>query len=163
MGASPVMAPFAAMGRSAGLHVSSGLRPGAITASGHLSDHAIGKALDMSDGPASMATFFRMLIGNPRVKQAFYDPLGSIFGGIVFFHDEEPSYSALNPSGAATSVEAWSVAAGRPQLAPTMRAVASAFQDLHVTPALSVTACESRQPPSTNANAIGAAFTINTR
>jgi hypothetical protein len=28
-----------------------------------------------------MAGFFRSLIGNPLVKQAFYDPLGSIFGG----------------------------------------------------------------------------------
>jgi hypothetical protein len=33
-------------------------------------------------GSASgMAGFFRSLIGNPAVKQAFYDPLGSIFGG----------------------------------------------------------------------------------
>jgi len=28
-----------------------------------------------------MASFFRWLIGQTDVKQAFYDPLGSIFGG----------------------------------------------------------------------------------
>lgn len=83
MGALPVMAPFAAQAARYGLHVSSGLRPGAITKHGTLSDHAVGKALDVADGPAGMAAFFTSLIGNPRVKQAFYDPLGSIFGGVL--------------------------------------------------------------------------------
>jgi hypothetical protein len=35
-----------------------------------------------------MAGFFRALIGNPRVKQAFYDPLGSIFGGALSSYRE---------------------------------------------------------------------------
>jgi hypothetical protein len=81
MGASPVMMPFAAMGQALGLRVTSGLRPGAVTANGTPSDHGFGKALDMADGPSAMAAFFKALIGNPSVKQAFYDPLGSIFGG----------------------------------------------------------------------------------
>ena len=80
-GASSVMQPFANRAASFGLSVTSGLRPGARTKHGTLSDHALGKALDVADGPAGMAMFFRSLIGNPRVKQAFYDPLGSIFGG----------------------------------------------------------------------------------
>jgi hypothetical protein len=84
MGALPIMGPFASQAAAYGLRVTSGLRPGAITASGKLSDHAVGKALDVSNGynTPQMAAFFRALIGNPRVKQAFYDPLGSIFGGV---------------------------------------------------------------------------------
>lgn len=81
MGASPVMAPFAMAAASHGLSVTSGLRPGAITANGTPSDHAIGKALDVAGSAAGMASFFKALIGNRSVKQAFYDPLGSIFGG----------------------------------------------------------------------------------
>jgi hypothetical protein len=88
MGASPVMAPFAASAAGYGLHVTSGLRPGDITTHGTLSDHARGKALDLSntykgdpDGTPEMASFFKSLLGNRSVRQAFYDPLGSIFGG----------------------------------------------------------------------------------
>jgi hypothetical protein len=83
MGASAVMGPFAAAASRFGLVVTSGLRPGAITANGTPSDHGYGKALDVSNGvnTPEMAAFFRSLIGNPSVKQAFYDPIGSIFGG----------------------------------------------------------------------------------
>jgi phage-related protein len=81
MGARPEMGPFAAMAASFGLRVTSGLRPGAITANGTPSDHGIGKALDVAGSASSMATFFSRLVGNRSVKQAFYDPLGSIFGG----------------------------------------------------------------------------------
>jgi hypothetical protein len=81
MGALPSMMPFAVAAQGVGLRVTSGLRPGAITANGTPSDHGIGKALDVA-GPASgMAAFFNSLLGNSSVKQAFYDPLGSIFGG----------------------------------------------------------------------------------
>ncbi len=81
MGANPIMAPFAAAAAQFGLGVTSGLRPGAITANGTPSDHGIGKALDVAGSAAGMAGFFKALLGNPAVKQAFYDPLGSIFGG----------------------------------------------------------------------------------
>lgn len=81
MGASPVMSPFAAAGIAHGLQVTSGLRPGARTRHGTLSDHAVGKALDLAGPASSMAAFFKALVGNAAVKQAFYDPLGSIFGG----------------------------------------------------------------------------------
>jgi uncharacterized protein with HEPN domain len=83
MGARPEMMPFAISAQGLGLRVTSGLRPGAITANGTPSDHGIGKALDLSNGynTPQMAAFFKSLIGNPAVKQAFYDPLGSIFGG----------------------------------------------------------------------------------
>jgi hypothetical protein len=81
MGALPIMTPFAQAAMGYGLRVTSGLRPGAITANGTPSDHGVGKALDVAGTAAGMAGFFRSLIGNPLVKQAFYDPLGSIFGG----------------------------------------------------------------------------------
>jgi hypothetical protein len=83
LGARPELAPFALAAAAHGLRITSGLRPGAITASGRLSDHAIGKAIDVSNGvnTPQMAAFFNSLVGNSRVKQAFYDPRGSIFGG----------------------------------------------------------------------------------
>ncbi len=81
MGANPIMTPFAATAAGFGLRVTSGLRPGAITANGTLSDHAVGKALDVAGSPAAMAGFFKSLVGNRAVKQAFYDPLGSLFAG----------------------------------------------------------------------------------
>jgi TP901 family phage tail tape measure protein len=81
MGANPEMMPFAVGAQGLGLRVTSGLRPGAITANGTLSDHARGKALDVAGSAFSMGAFFDSLIGNRAVKQAFYDPKGSIFGG----------------------------------------------------------------------------------
>jgi hypothetical protein len=81
MGARPELMPYAQAAAGYGLSVTSGLRPGAITANGTPSDHGIGKALDVAGSASGMAGFFRSLIGNPAVKQAFYDPLGSIFGG----------------------------------------------------------------------------------
>lgn len=83
-GALPIMGPFAQQAAAYGLHISAGRTDHAkYTKSGKVSDHWYGKALDEA-GPASgMAAFFSSLIGNPRVKQAFYDPLGSIFGGVL--------------------------------------------------------------------------------
>lgn len=76
---------FLASARGMGLSLTSGYRPGAITANGTPSDHGRfpSKAIDVSNGfnTPQMAAFFMSLIGNPRVKQAFYDPIGSIFGG----------------------------------------------------------------------------------
>jgi hypothetical protein len=81
MGARPEMMPFAVAAQGVGLRVTSGLRPGAITANGTPSDHGFGKALDVAGSASGMAAFFNSLLGNGAVKQAFYDPLGSIFGG----------------------------------------------------------------------------------
>ena len=70
--------------RAAGLTLTSGYRPGAITANGTPSDHGRfpSRAIDVAGAAASMARFFMSLVGNRGVKQAFYDPLGSIFGGM---------------------------------------------------------------------------------
>lgn len=72
-----------ATARSYGLMLTSGYRPGAVTKHGTPSDHGQfpSKAIDVAGPAASMAAFFMSLIGNKGVKQAFYDPLGSIFGG----------------------------------------------------------------------------------
>ena len=47
------------------------------------SDDALGKAIDVVGSASQMARYFRWLIGQRDVKQAFYDPLGSIFGGAL--------------------------------------------------------------------------------
>ena len=74
--------------RSFGLSLSSGLRPGARTRHGTLSDHALGKAIDVVGSHSQKSAFFRWLIGKSDVKQAFYDPLGSIFGGVLSSYRE---------------------------------------------------------------------------
>jgi len=76
--------------RAFGLTLTSGYRPGAVTKHGTRSDHSIypSHAIDVA-GPANrMAGFFRWLIGQTDVKQAFYDPLGSIFGGVLSSYRE---------------------------------------------------------------------------
>lgn len=73
-----------------GLHLTSGYRKGAVTKHGTRSDHSVypSKAIDVADGPSQMARFFRSLIGDRGVKQAFYDPIGSIFGGVLSSYRE---------------------------------------------------------------------------
>jgi hypothetical protein len=76
--------------RRFGLVLTSGYRPGAITASGTPSDHGVypSKAIDVSGSSGAMARFFTWLIGQRDVKQAFYDPLGSIFAGVLSSYRE---------------------------------------------------------------------------
>ncbi len=78
MGASPVLAPFAAAGGAYGLHVSSGLRPGAITKSGNPSHHGAGHAIDMSGPPAKMLAYFRAMKAKAggRLAELIYTPGG---------------------------------------------------------------------------------------
>jgi hypothetical protein len=74
-----------ALAQRDGLVLTSGYRPGAITKHGTPSDHGVfpSKAIDVAGAPAAMAMFFRQMIGRPGIKQAFYDPLGSIFDGVL--------------------------------------------------------------------------------
>ena len=76
--------------RSMGLVLTSGYRPGAVTKHGTKSDHSYypSKAIDVSGSAGNMARFFRWLVGQTDVKQAFYDPLGSIFGGVLSSYRE---------------------------------------------------------------------------
>jgi hypothetical protein len=71
------------MGNMLGLHTTSGYRPGAVTIHGTKSDHSYdpSRAVDMAGSSFGMASLFRALIGRKEVRQAFYDPLGSIFNG----------------------------------------------------------------------------------
>jgi len=73
--------------RAMGLTLTSGVRH-TRTRSGAWSDHHYGKAIDVAGAPANMARFFRWLIGQTDVKQAFYDPLGSVFRGVLSSYRE---------------------------------------------------------------------------
>lgn len=78
MGASPILAPFAALGTKFGLSVTSGLRPGSITNSGNVSYHASGRAIDMADGPAAMLSYAKAMASlfGSRLKELIHTPLG---------------------------------------------------------------------------------------
>jgi hypothetical protein len=78
------------MGQAAGLHVSSGYRPGATTRRGTPSDHGANpaKAVDMAGPAQGKAALFKALIGRGEIAEAFYDPLGSIFNGVLSSYRE---------------------------------------------------------------------------
>jgi len=92
-GAKAIMRPFAAVGAHFGLHVSSGLRPGAITSSGNKSLHSTGNAIDLANGngpdAAKMAAFnaLRSRYGS-RLAELIYSPAGGrqIKNGQNFFY-----------------------------------------------------------------------------
>jgi putative effector of murein hydrolase LrgA (UPF0299 family) len=71
-------------GEKLGLRVTSGYRPGAVTKHGTPSDHGYNpsRAVDMAGSGGAMAAMFMALVGRREIRQAFYDPLGSIFGGV---------------------------------------------------------------------------------
>lgn len=68
---------------SLGLTLSSGYRDNATTKRGTTSDHSYypARAIDVSGSASAMDTFFRELIGRAGIRQAFYDPNGSILDG----------------------------------------------------------------------------------
>jgi hypothetical protein len=82
MGAKSMLAPFAASGSRYGLHVSSGLRRGAITSSGNVSNHASGNAIDLSDGTSGPSPkklrFFNHAksVWGSRLSELIYTPGG---------------------------------------------------------------------------------------
>lgn len=78
-GADPDLAPFAAVGGRFGLHVSSGMRPGAITSTGNPSFHGTGDAIDMSGPAGGMLSTFRTLkkTFGPRLRELIYTPGGA--------------------------------------------------------------------------------------
>lgn len=59
MGAKVGLMPYATDAAGYGLHVSSGLRPGAITSSGNVSYHSSGDAIDLAGSAGDMLRFFR--------------------------------------------------------------------------------------------------------
>jgi hypothetical protein len=78
-GVASSLSPFAALARRQGLQITSGYRPGAVTADGNPSDHGTGHAIDVSNstGPTpqmQMTALLATLL--PGVKQVIYSPLG---------------------------------------------------------------------------------------
>lgn len=78
MGANPALGGYASIGRSMGLSVTSGRRPGAITSSGNVSFHSSGNAIDMSGPPASMRRFALYMAQHygSQLEELIYSPLG---------------------------------------------------------------------------------------
>lgn len=76
MGADADLMPYAQLGASFGSHVTSGLRPGAITVSGNPSFHGSGDAIDMSGG--DMMGLARTLASQygSGLEELIYSPLG---------------------------------------------------------------------------------------
>jgi len=56
-GANAGLAPYAALGASYGLHVTSGLRPGSITNAGNVSLHSSGAAIDVAGSASGMMSY----------------------------------------------------------------------------------------------------------
>jgi hypothetical protein len=79
MGADPDLGPFAGIGSRFGLHVSSGLRVGAITSSGNKSYHSSGDAIDEAGPAAGMLSYFRFLKKNfgARLRELIFTPGGA--------------------------------------------------------------------------------------
>lgn len=78
MGANPNLQPYADIGRSMGLQVTSGLRPGSITSSGNVSWHSSGHALDISGSKPNMLRFFNYMKENygPGLEELIHTPGG---------------------------------------------------------------------------------------
>lgn len=77
MGAGLHLSPLAQLGAGMGLSVTSGLRPGSVTSSGNLSYHAMGRALDLADGPPAMLAYARVVAARfgSRLKELIHTPL----------------------------------------------------------------------------------------
>lgn len=75
-GVHPHLRPFASLATGNGLVITSGLRPGAVTADGNPSDHGTGHAIDVSGSPSAMLRVAQLANLLPNVKQVIYSPLG---------------------------------------------------------------------------------------
>jgi 3D (Asp-Asp-Asp) domain-containing protein len=78
MGADADLMPFASIAARMGLQTTSGLRPGSITASGNVSYHSSGDAIDESGPPSAMLRYFRFLRANfgSRLRELIHTPGG---------------------------------------------------------------------------------------
>ena len=78
MGAGAHLQPFANLGASMGLQVTSGFRPGAVTNSGNRSYHASRRAIDVGGPQGAMLRFANaMLAFQPRLKELIHTPMGA--------------------------------------------------------------------------------------
>jgi hypothetical protein len=113
MGANPNLEPYAQLGRTDGLTVSSGLRPGAITVSGNTSYHATGHAIDMSGAAQNMRRFALQMASEygSGLEELIYSPLGwgikngrrvpnSVFGpAVIAEHYNHVHVADVDPRG----------------------------------------------------------------
>jgi hypothetical protein len=114
LGANPNLLPYAQLGSSMGLHVTSGLRRGAITASGNVSYHASGHAIDESGSPAAMRRYALEMAQRygSGLEELIHSPLGwgikrgkkvpnSFFGpAVIAQHYNHVHVADVDPSGA---------------------------------------------------------------
>jgi len=111
MGANANLGPYAAIAAEMGLHVVSGLRPGAVTSSGNTSHHASGHALDIAGPPASMMRFAQYMASHygPGLEELIYSPFGArqihngqphvYTGQVVADHYDHVHVADVNPAG----------------------------------------------------------------
>jgi hypothetical protein len=64
-----------------GLHLSSGVRPGARTSTGNVSLHSVGGAIDMVGPPEAMAMYAQAVAGRPGIAEVIYTPVGAWYPG----------------------------------------------------------------------------------
>lgn len=83
-GVSASLGPFAAIGQKLGLSIPGGggkRAAGTRTASGGISDHSSGHAIDLAGPKSGMRKMAEIARRMPRVKQVIYSPLGMSNGG----------------------------------------------------------------------------------
>lgn len=81
-GLSPWLLDELGLAQRMGLRLTSGLRPGAITASGRPSLHSVGQAIDVAGSPRAMAMYARAVIGRPGVAEVIHTPIGAWYPGV---------------------------------------------------------------------------------
>jgi hypothetical protein len=75
-GLKPMILDDLALGRSMGLSLSSGYRPGSVTSSGNPSLHGVGQAIDMVGSPFAMANYAMAEAGRSGIAEVIYSPVG---------------------------------------------------------------------------------------
>ena len=94
MGANQGLAPYAALGQSYGLNVSSGFRANSITNAGNVSNHASGNALDIAGPAPAMLSFAQAMASQygSGLDELIHTPMG--FG--IKNGQQVPPYAAAD-------------------------------------------------------------------
>jgi hypothetical protein len=97
-GLKPMILDDLALGRSYGLTLTSGYRPGAVTSSGHRSLHAVGQAIDMAGSPQHMAMYAQAEAGRSGIAEVIYSPVGWWHPGAGWGPVTDPTIKAAHYS-----------------------------------------------------------------
>lgn len=81
-GLQPYVLDELGIGRSFGLSLTSGYRPGSITSTGRPSLHGIGAAIDMAGPAGAMAAYAQAVAGRPGIAEVIYTPVGAWYPGV---------------------------------------------------------------------------------